>query len=96
VINNDLRAHMSPSRSAVIAKCAEKIVDRLSKLCPSCQLPGFGEMGRISGLPCESCGDNVITALKGKVMGRVKCEYKLEKLNGKTEARASSCLSCNP
>lgn len=96
VVESDLRAHMSPSRSAVIAKCAEKLVDRLSKLCPSCQLPGFGEIGRLSGLPCESCGEEVVTALKGNVLGCVKCEYKFEKLNGKTDASASSCLSCNP
>lgn len=96
VVESDLRAHMSPSRSTIIAKCAEKLVDRLSKLCPSCQLPGFGEIGRLLGLPCKSCGEDVETALKGEVLGCVKCEYKVEKLNGKTEASASSCFSCNP
>jgi len=87
---------MSPSRFAVIAKCAEKLVDRLSKLCPSCQLPGFGEIGRLSVLPCESYNEDVVTTLNGEVLGCVKWEYKLENLNGKTEASASSCLSCNP
>ena len=64
-----MRAHMSPSRSAVIAKCAERLVDRLSKLCPSCQLPGIGEIGRLSELPCEGCGEDVVTALKGESYG---------------------------
>jgi hypothetical protein len=96
IIESDLRAHMSPSRAKVIVRCAEKLVSRLSELCPSCQLPGFGKVGNLSGLGCEECGKDVSSAIKGEVLGCVKCDYKFEKLNGKTKANPGSCPSCNP
>jgi len=96
VIESDLRAHMSPSRSAVIVKCAEKLVARLAELCPSCHIPGFGEVAPLRGLACEICGDEVKSAIKGVVLGCVKCDYRIENLNGREKVGAGNCPSCNP
>ena len=96
VIESDLRAHMSPSRSKVIIRCAEKLISRLTELCSACGLPGFGKVGNLFGLDCEACGEQVLNAIKGEVLGCVKCDYKLEKLNGKTKANPALCPACNP
>lgn len=96
VIESDLRAHISPSRSAVIVKCAEKLVARLTELCPSCHIPGFGEVAPLRGLACEICGDEVKSAIKGVVLGCVKCDHRIEKLNGREKVGAGNCPSCNP
>ena len=96
IIESDLRAHMSPSRAKVIMRCAEKLVARLAELCPSCALPGFGKVGNLVGLNCEECGEVVPNAIRGEILGCVKCDYKIEKLNGNTKVSPANCLVCNP
>lgn len=96
MIESDLRAHMSPSRARVIMSCAERLVARLAELCPSCDLPGFGKVGNLAGLNCEDCGEVVPNAIRGEILGCVKCDYKIEKVNGKTKVSPANCLVCNP
>lgn len=96
VMESDLRAHMSPSRSAVIARCAEKLVSRLSVLCQSCSLPGFGQIGNLRGLNCEQCKGYVATAISGTILGCVKCDFKIENFNEKKMTSAANCPTCNP
>lgn len=96
VVESDLRAHMSPSRRAVIRRCAEKLVMRLGQICPQCEVPGFGVVSTISGAPCESCGEMVARTNIGFVEGCAKCDFKVEKLNGKMFASAAECNGCNP
>ena len=96
LVESDLRAHMSPSRAAVITRCAEKLVSRLSVLCQSCSLPGFGQIGNLHGLDCEQCGDYVPTAIAGTILGCVKCDFKIENFNENTNTSAANCPACNP
>lgn len=96
VVESDLRAHMSPSRQVVIRRCAERLVSRLENLCERCSLPGFGVIANLYGLPCEECGEENERALRGEVLGCVKCDLRVEQLNGKTSANPASCSSCNP
>lgn len=96
IVESDLRAHMSPSRRENIRKCGELLVERLLRLCPDCSVPGFGEVEALFGLPCESCGELVATALSGNVFGCAKCDFREEKLFGTTYAPARICPSCNP
>ena len=96
IIESDLRAHMSPSRSEVIRHCAEKLAKRLQELCARCETPGFGVIANLYGLNCEECGENVGQAVRGELKGCAKCEYKEEKLNGKESASPAQCGSCNP
>ena len=96
IIESDLRAHMSPSRSEVIKRCAEKLAMRLQELCPKCETPGFGVIANLYVLNCEECGEEVEQAVRGELKGCAKCEYKEEKLNGKESVRPAQCLRCNP
>jgi hypothetical protein len=96
MIESDLRAHMSPSRAKAIISCAEKLVARLAELCPTCNLPGFGKVENLAGLNCEECGEVVPNAIRGEILGCVKCDHKIEKLNGKTKVSPANCLVCNP
>lgn len=96
VIESDLRAHMSPSRSEVIKRCAEKLIERLKVLCLECQSPGFGTVANLYGLECEECGEEVKEAIRGELIGCAKCEYREERLNGKKLASPAQCQWCNP
>ena len=96
IIESDLRAHMSPSRSEVIRRCAEKLAKRLQELCARCETPGFGVIANLYGLSCEECGEKVEQAVRGELKGCAKCEYKEEKLNGKESVSPAQCGSCNP
>lgn len=95
-IESDLRAHMSPSRQLIIAKCAAELVDRLSKLCPRCEVPGFGRIEILYGLPCEFCGGQVNGAVRGEVEGCTSCGLREERLSTKAVALAAQCNFCNP
>ncbi len=96
IIESDLRAHMSPSRSEVIRRCAEKLAKRLQELCARCETPGFGVIANLYGLNCEECGEKVEQAVRGELKGCAKCEYKEENLNGKESVSPAQCGSCNP
>ena len=96
IIESDLRAHMSPSRSEVIRRCAEKLAMRLQELCAKCETPGFGVIANLYGLNCEECGEEVEQAVRGELKGCAKCEYKEEKLNRKESVSPAQCLRCNP
>ena len=96
VIESDLRAHMSPSRSEVIKRCAEKLAKRLSNLCVECGAPGFGVVANLYGLNCEQCAEVVERAVRGELVACVKCDYKEEKFNGKESVSAAQCERCNP
>ena len=96
IIESDLRAHMSPSRSEVIQRCAEKLALRLTCLCSVCGAPGFGTIGNLYGLSCEQCGESVERVIRGELYGCAKCEFREEKLNGKSGVSAAQCERCNP
>ncbi len=96
IIESDLRAHMSPSRSEVIERCAEKLAYRLAQLCSECGAPGFGTVGNVYGLKCDLCGELVRRAIRGEIQGCAKCDHREEKLNGKTDVSAAQCERCNP
>ena len=89
IIESDLRAHMSPSRSEVIQRCAEKLALRLTCLCSVCGAPGFGTIGNLYGLSCEQCGESVERVIRGELYGCAKCEFREEKLNGKSGVSAA-------
>lgn len=96
IIESDLRAHMSPSRQRAITHCAKQLVDRLESLCPECETPGFGVIEILRGLPCEECRNLNAVAVRGEVLGCAKCDFRVEKLNGKEGAAPVDCGFCNP
>ena len=96
VIENDLRAHCSPSRQKNISALAEKFALRLSHLCPECQAPGWGVISYKKGLPCQECGEISEEALAQEIQGCGRCEFTQV---GKTLAESidpAQCQLCNP
>lgn len=93
----DMRAYVNPSRMKVIGHLAEQLAMRLAKHCPSCDLPGWGQVGREEGLPCEACGLPSEMTLH-EIYGCVKCSYKekLPRKDGLQQASPSQCQRCNP
>ena len=96
VIENDLRAHCSPSRQKNISALAEKLALRLSHLCPECQAPGWGVINYKRGLPCQECGEISKDALAQEIQGCGRCDFTQV---GKTLAESidpAQCQLCNP
>jgi hypothetical protein len=96
VIENDLRAHCSPSRQKNISALAEKLALRLSNLCPECHTPGWGLISHRKGLPCQECGEISESALAQEIQGCGHCDFTKP---GKTLAESidpAQCQLCNP
>ena len=95
-IEPDYRAHNSPSRAKNIIKVAEMLATRVSKLCPTCNCPGWGKVGYNYGLNCEACDTHDSTAMRQEVLGCASCDQKLAGVVLATNLRAENCQQCNP
>ena len=96
-VETDMRAHVNPSRMAVIAELAVKLSRRLATECPSCNTPGWGIVRFEKGLQCEYC--NLPTELVSKeIYGCVSCSFseRLERSDGMKSASQRYCAWCNP
>ena len=96
VIESDLRAHHSPSRMRNIAAVAEKLVARISRLCPGCNAPGFGHIENLYGVACRECKNVEARAIRGEVLGCAKCDYREEISSEKEFIEPAECGYCNP
>lgn len=96
VIESDLRAHHSPSRMRNIALVTEKLVARISRLCPGCNAPGFGHVDNLFGVICRECKNVEARAIRGEVLGCAKCDYREEISNNKDFIEPAECGYCNP
>ena len=95
-IESDLRSQFSPSRQKNIAAVSQQLVGRLAVLCKQCQTPGFGVVGNLYGLECVECKNFVERAVRGKVLGCAKCDYKEEVENERRFVQPADCDYCNP
>ena len=96
-VETDMRAHVNPSRMAVIAELAVKLSRRLATECPSCNTPGWGIVRFEKGLQCEYC--NLPTELVSKeIYGCVSCSFseRLDRSDGMKSASQRFCAWCNP
>lgn len=93
----DMRAMLNPSRMAVIAKAAKKLVDKIQSRCPECNTPGFGVIETKTGLPCNLCSMPT-ASVQSLIYQCLKCEFNTEKPppHGKTSADPMYCDYCNP
>ena len=96
IIENDLRAHFSPSRQNNIAMVAKQLAGRLAVLCDGCETPGWGVVGNLYGLECKECGGLVEKAVRGKLLGCAKCDYQKEISNDREFVEPADCQYCNP
>ena len=96
VIESDLRAHFSPSRQKNIAAVANQLAARASRLCPSCQMPGWGRSGYEKGLNCSTCGLENPEAIR---QAKISCDNCNHAVLGQVLAKEldpANCQFCNP
>lgn len=93
----DMRALYNPTRMRVIEKAAEKLVNKITSLCPQCNWPGFDVINYKTGLPCELCGTPTRSIIS-YTYGCTGCGYQKEALfpHQKEFESAGYCDVCNP
>ena len=96
-VETDMRAHLNPSRMAVIEETTKKLIAKIKTTCPSCQTPGLGIKEATPGLPCENCKAPTKSTLY-HVYACQKCNHTHEAYfpNGKQEEDPTYCDRCNP
>jgi hypothetical protein len=96
VVENDLRAHHSPTRMQAIARAAERLARRVATLCPRCDAPGWGIVERQPGAPCRECGE-ATSVVRSEMMGCVACDVTaIRDLPDAAGVDPRHCPSCNP
>ena len=96
VIESDLRAMHSPSRQKNIEEVAKLLANRVSQICPNCQMPGWGRVGYEKGLYCSECELENPDAIRQEKLGCVKCDH-VELGNVITSVLdPAQCNFCNP
>lgn len=73
-VQTDMRAHMNPSRMAVIQEVADTLAQRLATTCPACGAPGWGSVRAERGLFCESCAEPTQKVVS-EIFGCVLCQH---------------------
>ncbi len=90
----DMRALFNPTRMETIKATTQMLVDKILQQCPECHMPGFGDEQKISGLPCEWCGE-ATDLMKQKIIVCQHCQYQV---SYEVDQKASPmyCNQCNP
>jgi hypothetical protein len=96
-VETDMRAHMNPTRMKVISELAQRMVTRLTNLCPNCSCPGWGVVDVVRGLPCEECGMET-KQIAQEVYGCPSCDSRkpVPRRDGVTKSSPTYCDWCNP
>ena len=96
-IVTDMRAHLNPTRMAVIRALANRLARRLATRCPGCGTPGFGIVDIARGLPCGWCGEPTPMATS-EIWRCSKCSLETRaRIKGVPEtADPGRCQHCNP
>ena len=95
-VENDLRAHLNPTRMRMIEQAGRDLADRLLSRCPSCDAPGFGIVDAVTGLPCACCGTPTEEAVADE-LACVRCPIRKSRPRpGAESADPSRCPLCNP
>lgn len=95
MIETDLRANHCPSRRPHITSAAERLALRLTRTCPSCGCPGWGEIKKIRGRRCASCDAPTYVVL-GHLEGCASCSERCEAIHNSTPVDPANCPYCNP
>lgn len=96
IVENDLRAHCSPTRQVVIIEAAARLAIRLASTCPSCGCPGWGVIDRERELPCETCGSTDTNSVSADVLGCPLCSHRQAQARRERFADKGTCNVCNP
>lgn len=96
ILENDLRAHMNPTRQNAINAVGMKLAERLKRLCPNCDTPGWGVVDLLHGARCRDCGLFNSERASGEIYGCARCLYRQEKKSGDGTIGPAECEFCNP
>ena len=94
-IETDMRAHKNPTRMHQLEKFSEEMAQRLSTPCPACEIPGWGPVDKITGLPCAECGAET-ELTRGVIWGCCRCPHQESIPVDQTLAEPQYCPLCNP
>lgn len=95
VVSTDFRAHVCPSRSAVIAEAAADLALRLGRRCPGCRTPGWGVVRLLDGAPCRWCARPTHT-VRAEEWACPACSYRVERARQEATGDPATCTRCNP
>ena len=97
LVVTDMRAHLNPTRMAVIRGLATRLAQRLATPCPACAAPGFGTADVVRGLPCGWCCEPTRLVI-AELLRCGKCEFESRRtVRGAPEtADPGQCRYCNP
>ncbi|PJD94980.1 MAG: hypothetical protein CK426_01600 [Legionella sp.] len=97
LLTTDMRAMMNPTRMAVIGELADKLTQRISRLCIQCERPGFGFKTTRGALACALCGAPT-SFYEEEVWGCIGCEHQeyKKRQDGLLTADPTYCDNCNP
>ncbi|GAA1461178.1 hypothetical protein NE857_01930 [Nocardiopsis exhalans] len=96
-LETDMRAHLNPTRMREIGLLADRLTDRLATLCPACGTPGYGQVDREPGLPCDSCSEPTSQTL-AVIHGCQRCPHRSShpRDDGRVSTDPTFCDGCNP
>lgn len=96
-VETDMRAHLNPSRMAVIGELAGILAERLQQCCPRCETPGWGIVRAEQGLPCGVCGSRT-DLVRSEILGCSRCDHEQarRRSDGQLAADPGQCPRCNP
>lgn len=94
-IETDMRAHLNPTRMAMIARAADQLASRLDSRCPRCGTPGWWASGAVPGRPCAECGEPTRLAVAER-WACGACGLQEHRPVEAGPADPGSCDACNP
>ncbi|MCL4423226.1 MAG: hypothetical protein M1115_08705 [Actinobacteria bacterium] len=97
LVETDLRAHVCPSRRAIIAAASVRLASRIASRCPSCGSPGWGRIDVQLGVPCAWCGTEIARP-RAEIDGCPTCEHRETRpvISPEVQADPGECPYCNP
>lgn len=96
ILENDFRAHFSPSRMVNIKETAKRLAMRISSQCSSCNSPGWGVVGYEKGVNCQACKRLNPDAIHREILGCVRCDHRTTGEILFESLPAERCIWCNP
>jgi hypothetical protein len=96
-LETDMRAMNNPTRMDVIETTTKKLVEKILRQCPKCDLPGFDVAEVVTGLPCKLCGFPT-NSIWYYIYKCAKCRFKEKEMypHGIKLEEPKYCDNCNP
>lgn len=92
-LETDMRAHLNPTRMAVIGQTGLKLAAKLNSHCPACARPGYAAHRPLAGAPCRQCGTATRRA-KAEIWQCPACQHEAT-LALASQAEPAECDACN-